>query len=141
MSQGLRVTVKTARIFIKIEGVISGNLLSVLRDEYGRKLIVRSMWEMEPMQDVLMAPLYELDPNEMSPGDYLRRYRIDKRLTQEELGRRLGGIPRQNISNMEKGRRPISRMMAIRLARFFDVTAERFVGLARSACPGSAGKE
>lgn len=141
MSQGLRVSVKTARIFIRIEGVISGTLLSVLRDEYGRKLIVRSMVEREQMRDVLMAPLYELDPLEMSPGDYLRRYRIDKRLTQAELGKRLGGIPRQNVSNMEKGRRPISRMMAIRLARLFGVSVERFIRLARIACPEAAGKE
>jgi DNA-binding XRE family transcriptional regulator len=133
MSQGLRVSVKTARVFIRIEGVIPGEILSILQAEYGRKLIVRSMVEMEQMRDVLMAPLYEVDPREMSPGDYLRRFRLDKRLTQAELGRRLGGIPRQNVSNMETGRRPISRIMAIRLARLFGVSAERFNWLAGKA--------
>ncbi len=126
MSQGLRVSVKTARIFIKIEGVVSWNLLSVLQEEYGRKLIVTSMTG-ERMQDILMAPFYEPERMEMSPGDYLRRFRLDKDLTQAELGRQLGKIPRQNVSNMEKGRRPISRMMAIRLSRFFGVPVARFL--------------
>ena len=127
MSQGLRISVKTARIFIKIEGVIPGTLLDLLRDEYGNKLIVRSFWG-ERMRDLLAAPLYETRPAEMSPGDYLRRFRLDKDLTQAELGTRLGGVPRQNVCNMEKGRRPISRMMAIRLSRFFGVSIEKFIG-------------
>ncbi len=126
MSEGLRVSVKTARIFIKIEGAISWNLLNVLRDEYGRKLIVSSMTG-ERLQDILMAPFYEPEPMEMSPGDYLRRFRLDRDLTQAELGRQLGAVPRQNVSNMEKGRRPISRRMALRLARFFGVPAARFI--------------
>jgi DNA-binding XRE family transcriptional regulator len=126
MSQGLRVSVKTARIFIRMEGVISWNLLSVLQEEYGRKLIVTSM-SGERMQDILLAPFYEPDTMEMSPGDYLRRFRLDKDLTQAELGKRLGGIPRQNVSNMEKGRRPIGRKMAGRLSRFFGVPVARFI--------------
>jgi DNA-binding XRE family transcriptional regulator len=118
--------VKTARIFIRIEGVISWNLLSVLQEEYGRKLIVTSMMG-ERLPDILMAPFYQPDTTEMSPGDFLRRFRLDKDLTQAELGRRLGGIPRQNVSNMEKGRRPISRKMAVRLSRFFGVAVARFI--------------
>jgi DNA-binding XRE family transcriptional regulator len=118
--------VKTARIFIRIEGVISWNLLSVLQEEYGRKLIVTSMLG-ERLPDILMAPYYEPDTKEMSTGDYLRRFRLDKDLTQAELGRKLGGILRQNVCNMEKGRRPISRKMAVTLARFFGVPAARFI--------------
>jgi DNA-binding XRE family transcriptional regulator len=118
--------VKTARIFIRMEGVISWNLLSILQEEYGRKLIVTSMTG-ERMQDILMAPFYEPDTAEMSPGDYLRRFRLDRDLTQAELGRRLGGIPPQNVSNMEKGRRSISRTMAGKLARFFGVPVARFI--------------
>jgi hypothetical protein len=127
MSQGLRVSVKTARILIRIEGVFPGNLLSVLREEYGRKLIVRSAWG-DRMRDVLIAPLYQSEPKELSPGDYLRLFRLDSYIAQAELGRYLGGIPRQNVSSMEKGTRPISRTMAIRLSMFFGVSPDKFIG-------------
>ena len=42
------------------------------------------------------------------PGDFLRIYRENKGLTQAELGKKLGGIHRQHISNMERGQRSIS---------------------------------
>jgi len=120
-------SVKTSRIRVHIQGVIPGVLLEVLRQEYGQRLIVRSERGV-PMLDILNAPLYEQDPKEMSPGAYLRLYRQDIDLTQAELGRDLGGISRQNVGHMENGRRPISRRMAMRLSRLFNVSADRFIG-------------
>jgi len=51
-------------------------------------------------------------PARMIPGDSLRTYRENFGLTQAELGKRLGNIPRQLISNMEHGTRNISLKMA-----------------------------
>ncbi|MCU0822244.1 MAG: helix-turn-helix domain-containing protein [Spirochaetes bacterium] len=48
-------------------------------------------------------------------------------MTQAELGKRLGNIPRQNISQMEKGKRGISKENAKRLAKIFDVPVDRFI--------------
>ena len=110
-----------------MEGVFPGDLLTVLREEYGRKLIVRSAWG-DRMLDVLMAPFYQRQPKELSPGDYLRLFRTDRDINQAELGRCLGGIPRQNVSSMEKGTRPINRTMAIRLSIFFGVSPDKFIG-------------
>jgi plasmid maintenance system antidote protein VapI len=53
-------------------------------------------------------------------------YRQDRELSQAALGRGLGGLSRQNVSDMENGRRPIGRRMAERLGRFFDVSPRRF---------------
>jgi plasmid maintenance system antidote protein VapI len=80
------------------------------------------------MLDILNAPLYEQDPKEMSPGAYLRFYRQDKDLTQAELGWNLGGVSRQNVCKMENGQRPISRRMAMRISRLFNVSADKFIG-------------
>jgi plasmid maintenance system antidote protein VapI len=48
-------------------------------------------------------------------------------MTQAELGKALGGLPRQHISNMENGSRPISKRTALKLAKLFDVSVEKFI--------------
>ena len=122
----MRAIVRTKGICILIEGVIPSALLEVLREEYGPYLILR-VDPIERMVDVMHAPLYARVQKELSPGGYLKLYRQDRRLTQRELGEKLGGVPRQNIGGMENGRRPISRMMAVRLASFFGVSSDKFL--------------
>jgi len=123
----LRATVKTRDVWIVIRGIIPSPLLAVLRKEYGRRLILRSEWG-EVMRDVLNAPLYAQDPRERTPGVSLRHFRQLENLSQAELGRKLGGVTRQNICHMENGRRPISRGMAMRLSRFFGASPDKFIG-------------
>ncbi len=61
----------------------------------------------------------------MTPAKALRVYRENRGMSQEELGRHLGGLSRQNVSDMERVTRGIS--MAKKLATFFDVPVERFI--------------
>ena len=63
----------------------------------------------------------------MKPGDYIRAYRGKKGWTQEELGGRLGGIPKQHVSNMERGTRHISLKMAHKLAGVFGIGINQFL--------------
>jgi DNA-binding XRE family transcriptional regulator len=63
----------------------------------------------------------------MNPGDYMKGYRMSRGMTQIELGEKLGGIPRQHISNMEKGIRKISIELAKKLAEMFEVSVEKFI--------------
>ena len=62
----------------------------------------------------------------------------DNNLSQSELGRKLGRLSRQDLSKMENGRRPISRRMALRLASFFGVSVDKFVGEEYPASGGSS---
>jgi len=55
-------------------------------------------------------------------------YREIRGLTQIKLGEIMGGIPRQHISNIKKGRRAISLKVARKLADVFDVSFEIFLG-------------
>jgi DNA-binding XRE family transcriptional regulator len=119
--------VRTNRVYIQIRGDIPGAVLQALRDEYGRSVILRCEG-LEPWTNILDAPLYARKPLTMYPGAYLRFFRRDNGLSQSELGSKLGGVSRQNISNMEYGRRPISRRMALRLAGVFEVSADKFIG-------------
>jgi transcriptional regulator with XRE-family HTH domain len=52
-----------------------------------------------------------------------------KTLTQAQLGEKLGKIPRQIVSNMERGKRAISLTTAKKLAVIFNVPASRFLDL------------
>ena len=62
----------------------------------------------------------------MTVGDIVRIYRENRGWTQAELGLRIGGVVKQNVSQMERGNRRISGSMAIRLARVFKVPVSRF---------------
>lgn len=64
-----------------------------------------------------------------SPGDAMRVYRENQQMTQAQLGERLGGVPRQLVSNMERGKRAISLATAKKLAVIFDVSVSRFFAL------------
>ena len=123
----MQAVVKTPHIKIKIQGRISNRLLSVLKEEYGPEVRVISEADDEKV-NVFETDWYKRIKRRMSPGQNLRVYRQDKGMTQIELGKRLGGLPRQNISNMEKGLRPISKKMALKLAELFDVSVEKFIG-------------
>jgi DNA-binding XRE family transcriptional regulator len=61
----------------------------------------------------------------MGPGGAMGIYRELHGLTQEDFGEKLGGIPRQHICNIERGRRPISMPTAKNLAKLFSVPADR----------------
>ena len=123
----MQAVVKTPHIKIKIQGKISSRLLSVLKEEYGPEVKIVSEADDEKM-NVFETDWYKRIKRRMSPGQNLRIYRQNKGMTQVELGKLLGGLPRQNISNTEKGLRPISKKMALKLAELFNVSVEKFIG-------------
>ena len=49
-------------------------------------------------------------------------------MTLQRVGELLDGMPRQHVSNMEKGIRPISKKVALKLAAIFKVSVEKFIG-------------
>lgn len=70
----------------------------------------------DELLDVETTDRFKSMKADMTPGKILRVYRTRESLTQKELGQRIGGVPRQHISSMETGARPIGREMAKRLA-------------------------
>jgi plasmid maintenance system antidote protein VapI len=59
-------------------------------------------------------------------GLMLRGSRYKAELTQKELADALG-ISQNNISEMENGKRPIGKVMALRLAKFFKTDYRKFL--------------
>jgi DNA-binding XRE family transcriptional regulator len=123
----MQAVVKTPRIKISIKGTaIPPKLLVVLREEYGEDLKVVEN-DGKTLVNVVDTEWYKKTKAKMTPGDYLRIYRENRGLTQSKLGEILGGIPRQHISNMERGHRQISLKNARILARKLGIPLENLL--------------
>jgi DNA-binding XRE family transcriptional regulator len=122
----MQAVVKTPHIEINIKGNISKQLLTLLKKEYGKKLRFTGQEDNELM-NVFETDWYKKVKSETSPGDNMKIYREIHGMTQEALGRILGNIPRQHISNMERGIRAISVNTAKKLSKIFKVPLEKFI--------------
>jgi len=63
---------------------------------------------------------------EGNPAMLLRGYRGKLDMTQKELAAKLG-VTQNRVSDMESGKRPISRDMAVRLGELFDAPYKSFL--------------
>jgi len=122
----MQAVVKMPHIEINIKGEIPPKLLSVLEEEYGQDIEITEEDD-EELVDVFETDWYREIKARMIPGDSLRTYRENFGLTQAELGKRLGNIPRHHIFNMEHGTRNISLKMAKKLSKIFNISLERFI--------------
>jgi len=119
--------VKTPHIEIEIKGSISDRLLEVLKEEYGSDVhLVRD--EDDEKLDIFETDWYRRTKEELTPGKNMRIYRQNRGITQTELGKLLCAIPRQHISNMETGIRPISKKVALKLSNIFNTSVGKFIG-------------
>ncbi len=117
---------KTPHIDIAIRGNIPEKLLSVLKKEYGRNVQIVNDND-NKMLRAADTGWYKKIRASITPGENMRLYRELHKITQAELGEKLGGLPRQHISNMERGIRAISLATAKKLSAIFKVSIERFV--------------
>jgi DNA-binding XRE family transcriptional regulator len=65
---------------------------------------------------------------DFGPSTILNGARLTFELTQKQLADRLGIKP-HHISEMERGKRPISRKMAVKLGKIFDMPAKTFISI------------
>lgn len=71
-----------------------------------------------------LHPFEEVFPD-AHPGKVVRGLRVKEDITQEELAKRLG-IAQTRVSEIESGKRPISRNMAKKLADAFNMSSRAF---------------
>ena len=122
----MQVAVKTPRIELEMKGDIPERVILFLEAEYGVSLR-QSADDGEEVVNALETDWYKRTMAAMTPGKALRIYRENAGLTQTALGERMGGIPRQHISNMENGKRPIGKENAKRLAGALHVDYRVFL--------------
>ncbi len=122
----MQAVVKTPRIEVNIRGELPPKLIAVLEEEFGKELLLTEESD-EEVLDVFATEWYREIQSKTTPGDVLKIYRENHGLTQARLGEMLGGIPRQHVSNMERGLRPVSMKTARKLAKIFKVSPGKFV--------------
>ena len=122
----MQAVVKTPHTEIVIKGILSDKVLKVLEKEYGDAFQIIDNGKDADI-DIFQTDWYRSVKASMTPGDYLRAHRERLQLTQAELGKQLGGIARQHISNMERGVRPISLKMAKIMAKMFKTDFSIFI--------------
>jgi len=123
----MQALVKTLRTEIQIQGDIPARVLEILRREYGGELKIYE--GDDEYVELTESEWYKEIRPETTPGDAMRIYRKNQQLTQAQLGKKLGDVPRQIVSNMERGKRSISLATAKKLSVIFNVPAGRFLDL------------
>jgi len=122
----MQAVVKTHRIDIHIKGEIPHKILSVLKEEYGEAVKLYDEFDEEKVS-IFETDWYKRTKANIQPGENLKIYREMHGITQEKLGETLGNVPRQHVSNMERGVRKISLKTAQKLAQLFKVPVEKFL--------------
>ena len=122
----MQAVVKTPHIEITIKGDIPQKIITLLKKEYGKNVRLTKNSEDEYI-NIIETDWYKRMKTEKTPADNMKIYRRIHKITQERLGKMLGDIPKQHISNMENGIRPISKITAKKLANIFNVSVERFI--------------
>ena len=108
----------------RIEGTLSSTFLDQLKKEFGDSL--RIIQEEDDLIDARDMDWYKDDLWTETPGDNLRFYRKLVGITQKDLADMLG-MTKQHISDMERGKRSISKETAKELAYIFRVSPVRFL--------------
>ena len=121
----MQVVVKTPRINLKMKGDIPAGIIKALKNEYGDLQITQD--KDDEVVNIVDTDWYKSMLPLLTPGKALRVYRENAGLTQEALGAKVGGVPRQHISGMETGRRPIGKEMAKRLAMALNTSPLKFI--------------
>ncbi len=122
----MQAVVKTPHIEIKIKGDIPKRIINALKEEYGKNVKILEDKDDE-LVDVFETDWYKSIKAKTSPGDNMKIYREIHNMTQEKLGELLGGVHRQHISNMERGKRSISIKTAKKLSKLFKVSPDKFI--------------
>ena len=117
--------VKTPHIEITINGTVDNPLRLFLKKQYGSKFKIIN--EKNELTDTTKSDWYKQIKLTSTPGKKIRIYRLNHNMTQEALGKALGKFKRHHISEMESGKRGISKETAIKLSKLFKKPIENFL--------------
>lgn len=117
--------VKTPHIDMRIKGDVSPRLLRLLKVEDGPELKIAEEDENE-LVDFFETDFYRKMKNKMTPGTYVKIYRENNSMTQDQLGAKFG-LSKSFICDIERDRRAISKEFAKKLANFFQISVSRFI--------------
>ena len=124
----MQVAEKMHHIEIDIKGEIPKHILRFLKNNFGNQMKISSR-EDDSLVNIRDSTWYKNVKQKMTPAKYMKHLRESRELSQEHLGELLGNVSRQNVSNMENGKRGISKDKAIKLSKIFGIPVDRFLGI------------
>ena len=108
----------------RIDGSLSPDFLELLKDKFGEDMKVSD--DNEAWVDYKDTDWYKEISSIRTPAFNLAFYRKERRLTQAALAEK-AGTQKQVISDMEHGRKGISKNMAKKLAAILGCSPEKFI--------------
>lgn len=115
----------TEKTLFEIKGKIPSEVMGYLKRKYEQDIKIVEYGE--ELINIFDTNWYKEISSSTTPGETLKIYRENLRLSQTTLGKKLGKFTRQKISDMENGKRSISKNVAKKLSRIFDVSIDRFI--------------
>lgn len=116
--------VKTPHIDLKIEGEIPPQVLQVLQSTWSNELVLEAD---DDYVEYSKTEFSKQNRKKMTPGIKVRASRELNGWTQSELGKELGGLSIQNVSDIENGRRAISKKIAEKLSDVFKLPMDYYL--------------
>jgi DNA-binding XRE family transcriptional regulator len=110
----------------EMRGDIPPAFLEVARKYFGKNLVEVVEEAEDRLIDITDTDWYKERKAKREPGHTLRLYRTMHKFTQSVLAKMVGALP-HHISEMESGKRAISKAMALRFAEIFEVSPDRFI--------------
>jgi len=120
----MQVHVKTPHTKIDMTGDIPEKIITMLKEVYGKKVTVS---DEDEYINIVETEWYKKTKARIKPGDTVAFYRKMHKMTQKELGEKLGNFSKQNVSEIERGIRPISKKTAKQLSEIFNISLDRFI--------------
>ena len=117
---------RTNKRLFEIKGDIPKNVIDYFKQKYGNSFEIIEESEND-LVDIFKTDWFKKVNQSTTPGESIRIYRQNMKLTQAELGSRLGNYTKQHISDMEHSRRSISKEVAKKLSKIFNVPVDRFL--------------
>jgi DNA-binding XRE family transcriptional regulator len=120
----MQVHVKTPRTKIEMNGDIPEKIIAILKEFYGKKVSVSDDDEFTNIKD---SDWYKNIKAQISPGETVAFYRKMHKMTQKELGEKIGNFSKQNVSEIERNIRPVSKKAAKVIAEIFNISIDRLI--------------
>ncbi len=115
----------TKKTLFEVKGDIPSDVMGYLKEKFGQDIEI--VKEEEELVNIFDTKWYKEINNSTTPGETMKIYRENLGLSQTELGKKLGKFTRQKISDMENGKRNISKEVAKRLSLVFGIPVGRFI--------------
>ena len=91
--------------------------------DFGRENIIID----EEIIDITETEWFKDVSKKITPGSTVRIYRENLNLTQKQLAQKIDILRSSYISDIENGRRPVSKKLAKKFAGIFEVSVEMFI--------------